>query len=127
MSDLLDRVTSGVDDQKRWQVSGSQQQSRAYHPNLRVERDGDVTTVMIDRPETKNACTGDMWVAIGAAFRDIGYSRARVVVLTGGGGDFCAGDDLDAGGGDGGGSVRGKHHDAARLPGEVVRRANRSP
>jgi 2-(1,2-epoxy-1,2-dihydrophenyl)acetyl-CoA isomerase len=35
-----------------------------------------------------------MWVAIGATFRDIAYSGTRVVVLTGAGGEFCAGADL---------------------------------
>jgi 2-(1,2-epoxy-1,2-dihydrophenyl)acetyl-CoA isomerase len=52
--------------------------------------------VVIDRPGAKNACTGDMWVAIGAAFRDLAYSGARVVILTGAGGEFCAGADLTA-------------------------------
>ena len=73
----------------------------SHHPNLRVERDGHVTTVTIDRPEAKNACTGDMWVALGAIFREISYSGTRVVVLTGAGGDFCAGADLGGGGGEG--------------------------
>ena len=70
-----------------------------YHPNIRVELDGHVTTVTLDRPEAKNACTGDMWVAIGRTFQDIAHSGTRVVVLTGAGGEFCAGADL-AGGGD---------------------------
>jgi 2-(1,2-epoxy-1,2-dihydrophenyl)acetyl-CoA isomerase len=35
-----------------------------------------------------------MWVALGAAFRDLGYSDARVIVLTGAGGNFCTGADL---------------------------------
>jgi 2-(1,2-epoxy-1,2-dihydrophenyl)acetyl-CoA isomerase len=35
-----------------------------------------------------------MWVAIGAAFREVSYSGARVVLLTGAGGHFCAGADL---------------------------------
>jgi 2-(1,2-epoxy-1,2-dihydrophenyl)acetyl-CoA isomerase len=98
-------------------VGGSQRQSRAHHPNLVVERAGPVATVTIDRPEAKNACTGDMWVAIGAAFREIAYSGARVVVLTGGGGDFCAGADL---GGGGGGQRRGNHLDGMRVLGDVV-------
>jgi enoyl-CoA hydratase/carnithine racemase len=89
----------------------------SLHPNVRVERDGHVTTVTIDRPERKNACTGDMWVAIGAEFRAIGYSGARVVVLTGAGGDFCAGADL---GGGGGGASKGNHLDAMRVLGDVV-------
>ncbi|HXY93110.1 MAG TPA: enoyl-CoA hydratase-related protein [Acidimicrobiia bacterium] len=66
----------------------------SYHPNIRVERDEHVTTVTVDRPESKNGCTGDMWVALGAAFRDASYSGARVVVLTGAGGNFCTGAEL---------------------------------
>jgi enoyl-CoA hydratase/carnithine racemase len=66
----------------------------SYHENVRVARDGYVTTVVIDRPEAKNACTGEMWVSLGETFRDLAYSGTRVVVLTGAGGDFCAGADL---------------------------------
>jgi 2-(1,2-epoxy-1,2-dihydrophenyl)acetyl-CoA isomerase len=88
-------------------------------PFVRVERTGPVTTVTLDRPERKNACTGDMWVALGAAFRDAAFSGCRVVVLTGAGGDFCAGADL--GGGGGGGTERGSTHlDAMRVLGDVV-------
>ena len=75
-----------------------------YHPDIKVAQDGHVTTVTIDRPDTKNACTGDMWVAIGETFRRLAYSGTRVIVLTGGGDDFCAGADLSGAGGSGGGS-----------------------
>jgi enoyl-CoA hydratase/carnithine racemase len=64
------------------------------HPDLRVERDGPVVTVTIDRPGSKNGCTGDMWVSLGEIFHRVSYSGARVVVLTGAGGNFCAGADL---------------------------------
>jgi enoyl-CoA hydratase/carnithine racemase len=67
---------------------------RSYHPDILVAREGHVTTVTIDRPQSKNACTGDMWVALGATFRDVAYSGTRVVLLTGAGGEFCAGADL---------------------------------
>src|SRR3954470_3481859 len=77
----------------------SDQPSTSYHPNLRVVRDGYVTTVTLDRPESKNACTGDMWVAIGAAFRELGFSGVRVIVLTGANNEFCTGADLGGGGG----------------------------
>ena len=80
-------------------MDGSTPQPVNYHPNVHVERDGHVTTVTLDSPKAKNACTGDMWVAIGATFRDIAYSGARAVVLTGAGGEFCAGADLGGGGG----------------------------
>ena len=66
----------------------------SYHPNLRVERDGHVTTVTIDRPESKNGCTGEMWVALGAVFRDLSQAGDRAIVLTGAGGNFCTGADL---------------------------------
>ena len=55
----------------------------SYHPCICVEQDDHVVTVTIDRPEAKNACTGDMWVALGRTFQDVGPFRARVVVLTG--------------------------------------------
>lgn len=66
----------------------------SHHPNIRIERDEHVATVTLDRPESRNACTGDMWVALGATFREVAYSSARVVILTGAGGHFCAGADL---------------------------------
>jgi enoyl-CoA hydratase/carnithine racemase len=100
-------------------MDGSAPQPVNYHPNVHVERDGHVTTVTLDSRKAKNACTGDMWVAIGATFRDIAYSGARAVVLTGAGGDFCAGADLGGGGGDGG-RARGNHLDGMRVLGDVV-------
>jgi 2-(1,2-epoxy-1,2-dihydrophenyl)acetyl-CoA isomerase len=79
----------------------------SIHPDIKVTHDGHVSTVTIDRPDTKNACTGDMWVAIGETFRRLAYSGTRAIVLTGGGNDFCAGADLSGAGGSGGGSSGG--------------------
>jgi len=96
----------------------------SHHPNLRVERDEFVATVTIDKPESKNACTGDMWVAIGAAFRELSFSGARVVLLTGAGGEFCAGADLTPspdGAPDGGASAPlGTMVDGMRVLADVV-------
>ena len=89
---------------------------RPYHPRVHVEREGHVVTVTLDSPKVKNACTGDMWVALGATFRDIAYSGARVVLLTGAGDDFCAGADLS---GDGGGGF-GTMVDGMRVLSDVV-------
>lgn len=97
----------------------------SHHPDIRVEREQHVATVTIDRPASKNACTGDMWVALGAAFRELGYSGARVVLLTGAGEDFCAGADLapvrDSGTNDGSAPApSGTMIDAMRVLGDVV-------
>ncbi|CAI7976451.1 hypothetical protein FRAHR75_250034 [Frankia sp. Hr75.2] len=54
----------------------TQESVPSYHPNVRADRDGFVVTVTIDRPESRNACTGDMWVALGRIFREVGHSGA---------------------------------------------------
>ena len=62
--------------------------------HVRFEIVDHVATVTLDRPGQKNACTMDMWLAIRDAFRDIATSNARVAILTGANGEFCAGADL---------------------------------
>jgi 2-(1,2-epoxy-1,2-dihydrophenyl)acetyl-CoA isomerase len=62
--------------------------------HVRVERDGHLVTVTLDRPGTRNACSMNMWLAIRDAFRDIASSDARCAVLTGANGDFCSGADV---------------------------------
>ncbi len=64
------------------------------HPNIHIESAGAVTTVTVDRPRRKNACTPAMWAGLRHGFRDIAESSTRAVVLTGAGGDFCAGADV---------------------------------
>ena len=53
------------------------------HPSIRIETAGAVTTVTIDRPRRKNACTTAMWTALREGFRQIAESPARAVVITG--------------------------------------------
>jgi enoyl-CoA hydratase len=62
-----------------------------------VERDGAITTVMIDRPEVRNAVDGPTAAALAAAFREFDADPdSAVAVLTGSGGTFCSGADLRA-------------------------------
>jgi 2-(1,2-epoxy-1,2-dihydrophenyl)acetyl-CoA isomerase len=65
--------------------------------DLEVTRDGGVATVTINRPQRKNAVTGDMWAQLAETFRSLAAdSEVRCVVVTGAGGDFCSGADLSA-------------------------------
>jgi enoyl-CoA hydratase len=62
---------------------------------VRIERNGPVTTVIIDRPEVRNAVDRPTAEALSDAF--LAFERdadARVAVLWGAGGTFCAGADL---------------------------------
>jgi enoyl-CoA hydratase/carnithine racemase len=64
---------------------------------VRVEREGPVTVVTIDRPARRNAVDGPAAAALAGAFREFdGDQAASVAVLTGTGGAFCAGADLKA-------------------------------
>jgi enoyl-CoA hydratase len=64
---------------------------------VHVDKAGPVTTVVIDRPAVKNAIDGPTASALSAAFRAFDADpEARVAVLWGAGGTFCAGADLAA-------------------------------
>jgi enoyl-CoA hydratase len=65
--------------------------------SVRSERDGSVTTVVIDRPEARNAVDRATADALVDAFRTFDDDDdAAVAVLWGAGGSFCAGADLKA-------------------------------
>ena len=73
---------------------------------MRVERDGPVFTVLLSRPERRNAVDGATAAALSAAFRDFDADAgAAVAVLHGEGGVFCAGADLKEVGGAAGNRV----------------------
>ena len=64
---------------------------------VRVEHQDRVTTVIIDRPEVRNAVDRETAEALAAAFRAFDADAgADVAVLWGAGGHFCAGADLKA-------------------------------
>jgi enoyl-CoA hydratase len=66
---------------------------------VRIERQGPVTTVLLSRPERRNAVDGDTAGALADAFREFDSDPdAAVGVLHGEGGVFCAGADLKAAG-----------------------------
>jgi enoyl-CoA hydratase len=62
---------------------------------VRIERIGPVTTVILDRPEARNAVDGPTARALADAFRAFDADGEQsVAVLYGEGGTFCAGADL---------------------------------
>jgi enoyl-CoA hydratase len=64
-------------------------------PKILVETAGPVTTLVINRPQARNALDNEAARALAAAFRTFEADpRAQVAVLTGAGGAFCAGADL---------------------------------
>ncbi|MBL1075461.1 crotonase/enoyl-CoA hydratase family protein [Nocardia sp. 2] len=65
--------------------------------SVRIERNGPVFTVILHRPEARNAVDGPTAAALAAAFREFDADPdAAVAVLWGDGGTFCAGADLKA-------------------------------
>ncbi len=74
--------------------------------SVRVERDGPVSTVILDRPDVRNAVDGPTAAALARAFTEFeADDGACVAVLCGAGGTFCAGADLKALGGPDGNRV----------------------
>ncbi|MFD4584930.1 crotonase/enoyl-CoA hydratase family protein [Streptomyces sp. NPDC058434] len=66
-------------------------------PAVRIERDGPVLTVVLSRPEVRNAVDGPTAALLADAFRRFEADEdAAVAVLWGEGGTFCAGADLKA-------------------------------
>ena len=63
---------------------------------LLVEREGHVVTLTMNRPEVKNALNAEMLCRMADAWDLIdGDEGVRVAILTGAGGAFCSGADLD--------------------------------
>ena len=66
--------------------------------SINVTTSGPVCTILIDRPETKNAVDGPTAALLAEAFRDFEADEAlKVAILGGTNGTFCSGADLKAG------------------------------
>jgi enoyl-CoA hydratase/carnithine racemase len=67
--------------------------------HVRIERDGEIAIVTLDRPDQLNAFTGSMGRGLGSAYASCDEDDdVRVVVVTGAGRAFCAGADVSGGG-----------------------------
>jgi 2-(1,2-epoxy-1,2-dihydrophenyl)acetyl-CoA isomerase len=89
------------------------ERSRSMTDHLLETFSDGVATLTMNRPEARNALSGEMGAALTEALQRLTYdTNVRCVVLTGAGGAFCAGGDVKgfaadtsrgAGGGQGGG------------------------
>ncbi len=66
----------------------------AFH-TLKLEREGEVAIITLNRPEKRNAISTEMIEELLAALDEVESSGARVVILTGAGKAFCSGMDLE--------------------------------
>ena len=82
--------------------------------HLIVKRDGDITTVTLDRPEKRNALALDVMEELTAALEAIGSTDARGVVLAANGPVFSAGHNF--------GDMAGAGYDEARRVFDVCTR-----
>src|SRR3990172_1482205 len=74
---------------------GDMTQAAAYETILLTKKDR-VATITLNRPEKLNACNLVMWNEISRALTDLDRDESiRVVVLTGQGRAFSAGEDVD--------------------------------
>jgi enoyl-CoA hydratase len=75
----------------------SQSPAPETSPHCLVDQDGGVLTVTMNRPEKKNALSGEMLQIMSDTWDRVNSDDSiRVVILTGAGGAFCAGADLSA-------------------------------
>src|SRR5438552_10921972 len=65
------------------------------YSTITLEADQYVTTLTLNRPDKRNAISREMIEELNRALQEIELSPARVVILTGAGGAFCAGMDLN--------------------------------
>ena len=63
---------------------------------LRLEREGQLATITLTRPEKRNAISTQMIEELLGALDDCERGPERVVIITGEGAAFCSGMDLDA-------------------------------
>ena len=96
------------------------------YETIRVQRDGPLVTITLNRPERLNAMPPQMANEIGQVFYDLGDARA--VLITGEGKGFCSGADLSARGeGSALGSKGGSHEALSNHYNPAIMQLMRAP
>ena len=63
-------------------------------PVLMTSIEGRTATLWLNRPEKRNAVTFTMWEELPAVLDEVAATEARVLIVRGAGGHFCAGADI---------------------------------
>lgn len=63
--------------------------------SVRLDRNGLVATVTLDRPERRNALDRELMIELTQMISALSYDGTRVIVLAGAGDAFCAGADIE--------------------------------
>jgi 2-(1,2-epoxy-1,2-dihydrophenyl)acetyl-CoA isomerase len=77
-------------------LNGGVKQESSPGDEVRLTFEDSVATITIDRPAVRNAMNRETWAVLADHLGTVTRSRARVLVLTGRGGHFCAGADTSA-------------------------------
>jgi enoyl-CoA hydratase/carnithine racemase len=62
---------------------------------VRLDRNGLVATITLDRPDSRNALDRDLMIELTQMISALSYDGTRVIVLAGAGTAFCAGADVE--------------------------------
>lgn len=65
------------------------------YEHLLVEKENEILTITMNRPEVGNAVNGVMHTELARVFSDVRSDSAKVIVLTGAGESFCETGDMD--------------------------------
>jgi methylglutaconyl-CoA hydratase len=65
------------------------------YSTLTLERSGHIAKITLNRPDKRNAISGEMIDDLLAALDEVEHASSRVLIMTGAGKAFCAGMDLD--------------------------------
>jgi methylglutaconyl-CoA hydratase len=63
--------------------------------SVRLDRNGLVATITLDRPESRNALDRDLMIELTQMISALSYDGTRVIVIAGAGKAFCAGADVE--------------------------------
>ena len=94
---IVEHVSLLLPSRKWNRIYFAGKEARLSEPHLLIEQDNHVITLIMNRPEARNAWSLQMMVQMWEAWQMIDSDpEVRCAILTGAGGTFCAGADLKA-------------------------------